>query len=692
MADRNVGIRLQVIDGGKVKAELQGVGDAGAAALGALEGKSRQAAAAVNQLRTHEVTNLTAQLTDLGVQVLSGQSFATAMIQQGPQIAAVLGDRGVKGAVMGVGSALLSLVTPTTAILAGIVALGYGASFAFDAIVGETDDASEALERHDEIVRRITARYGDLEKGRNDAADAAQREMDILEANENERSRQKAYLADIAALISDLRDKSVSIGSAGDIAANPLFATYSGAFSQLAQSAKDGTPDIAAFRSEVARLSNEASDPAVREFGVAIYDAAAAAAKSGADFGLAGAAAERVGDQFALSTEQVKLFSAAMKEWDADQRLIAGLDRRADTASDPRQRYIDEALSRLKSTDEARRNEAAAAAGRAYDADQRQRASEKASREALNDARRQQNALEREAARLYDETRTSAEAYGVTLDRLNELASKGLITQETYQRALAQAADTMAAAKRVALDDATDAASGYKRAILDYIETAQDMASATEDIITDALGGAEDAFVSFVTTGKADFSSLVDSILADFARLALRQAMAPLLSGSSDLLGGLIGSLFGAPSGVSVAAHHAGGIGEGEASFRRTVDPALFENAPRYHTGRDPLGLLAGERAAIIKDDEGVFTRQQMRALGAGMSRPSTAPTVNLNIVNEAGVAVEQGPVTQRPDGQLDIDLILRVVKGEIAKDIANRGVVGTAIQNRYGLRAGKGQ
>lgn len=43
----------------------------------------------------------------------------------------------------------------------------------------------------------------------------------------------------------------------------------------------------------------------------------------------------------------------------------------------------------------------------------------------------------------------------------------------------------------------------------------------------------------------------------------------------------------------------------------RIVSPMAFINAPRYHDGIGP-----GERAAVIRDDEGVFTPGQMKAMG----------------------------------------------------------------------------
>jgi hypothetical protein len=50
MADRNLAIRLAVIDGGKVKAELRDVGDSGAHALQRIEDAARPASRALQAL------------------------------------------------------------------------------------------------------------------------------------------------------------------------------------------------------------------------------------------------------------------------------------------------------------------------------------------------------------------------------------------------------------------------------------------------------------------------------------------------------------------------------------------------------------------------------------------------------------------------------------------------------------------
>lgn len=682
MAERNVNVRLQVIDGGKVKAELASVGEVGAKSLDGLAQRSQQAAQAVNQLRTHEVTNLAAQLTDMGVQVLSGQSFMTAIIQQGPQMAAVLGDRGLKASLVGAGAAMASLVTPTTAVLAGVAALGYGASIALDAITSDTEEASDRLEKHEEIVRRIAERYGDVEEAAK-AVSVAQRQIDLAQAAQNADAMRRLYRDDIGDLLGGISQRSVIVGTAGDIAQNPLFESFADAVARLSEEARSGEPDIEAFRGEVSRLINETDDPAVRRLGYDLLDMSEAAAKSGEGLDIASRAAERVATSFGLSAEAVKQFRSAMKEFDGNRRVLEEIERSIDAAGDGRQQAINRAVDRLKNPDEETLKEVREAAGRAYDVQQAQREQEKRSREALSESRRRQNAVESEAERIYRQTRTAAEEYADTLEKLNEHLQAGRIDQETYARAVAAADEVMREANRAALDAATDAASGYKRAVRDYVESAQDMAQTTEDLMVNALGSAEDAFVEFVTTGKTEFGDLVNSMIADLARLAFRQSVAGLLSGSGgDFLGNLItgavnmlsGGLTGGGSGNAAGYMASGYVNDNTFGGPRAMGGQIKE-------GFDYLVGEKGPEVVTARRDGFVLPTEALRG---------AAPVNNVRIINQvSGAEVVPGPARRNSSGGVDQEFtVRRMVRDEIRAAVSDGDLddVGAA---RYNWRRG---
>ena len=225
-----------------------------------------------------------------------------------------------------------------------------------------------------------------------------------------------------------------------------------------------------------------------------------------------------------------------------------------------------------------------------------------------------------------------------------------------------------AAARRIALSEreaeARLAASrrwqdGVTRGLRTVQAQASDFGSLAERAVTGAFRGMEDALVEFVATGKLSFRSLADSIIADLARIAIRQSITGPLSG-------WLGSLWGAPatypSGAPLTGPHgvghAGGIVGALRTVRTGVPARAFAAAPRHHAG-GIAGLAPDEVPTILKRGEGVFTPDQMRALGAGAT-----PEVTVNVINKGRpqrVVEQRGP---RIDGRR---IILDVVLDDIA-------------------------
>ena len=76
-------------------------------------------------------------------------------------------------------------------------------------------------------------------------------------------------------------------------------------------------------------------------------------------------------------------------------------------------------------------------------------------------------------------------------------------------------------------------------------------------INTSAFGKAEDAFIEFTQTGKLNFTDLVNSIMADITRLAIRSALSDAFGGGGGGggigLGGILSGIFGGGGGGDVA-------------------------------------------------------------------------------------------------------------------------------------------
>ncbi|MFG1184365.1 phage tail length tape measure family protein [Xanthobacter aminoxidans] len=196
--------------------------------------------------------------------------------------------------------------------------------------------------------------------------------------------------------------------------------------------------------------------------------------------------------------------------------------------------------------------------------------------------------------------------------------------------------------------------------------------NATLSDMSTTADSALSGFIQDLRNGKSLTDALTNAmnkLLDKLIEMASNQAISSLMSGLFGISGlgggGSLGTVGTTTGAVYVAGAHSGGVlGAGEATFVRADHPGLYSGAPRYHTGRDPFGLLAGEERAIIKKDEGIFTPAQMRALGARMGggdtiAPVFAPVINMGAAGQGGggvspqeliVTLQQWWKTQRAD------------------------------------------
>jgi len=184
--------------------------------------------------------------------------------------------------------------------------------------------------------------------------------------------------------------------------------------------------------------------------------------------------------------------------------------------------------------------------------------------------------------------------------------------------------------------------------------------------IADAIRGYGDdttnAIVDMFMGLEVNMHNIVNSIIRDLMRIQIQNNLVnPLL----DLGTSFLGSLFG--GGSSVAGElgaidpglfseilHRGGIA-GRGTGGRKMPASLFENAPRFHDGRMP-GLAPYEIPAILRRDEGVFTPEQMRALGGPAK-------VNVTVINNTGSDVQvndRGMVNGEQQIEIIVDQALK--------------------------------
>jgi hypothetical protein len=318
---------------------------------------------------------------------------------------------------------------------------------------------------------------------------------------------------------------------------------------------------------------------------------------------------------------------------------------------------------------------------------------DEASLRALPDAN---EGLFKEGEALTLQFRTELERTFDDLEQYDRLLKSGAITWDTYGRAVAAAHSAMtavgdnsqAAGSRLSQRNA-DIAKKYAAGVgirdlsaefglsEEWIGKIVARTNEAEGAFTqlrkaaeNAFRGMEDVFVNFVQTGKLDFKGLVNSIIGDLARMAIRQTItAPL----SSMFSGLLGSIFAnANGGVYKSA------GLSKYSGQIVDSPTVFP----FAKGVGLMGEAGPE--AILPLKRGSDGR--LGVAGGGGSG------VTVNIIESPG-GKDAGSVNQRrgADGENIIDVVVEQIRGALSREITRGEGLAVPLERRYGLNAAAG-
>lgn len=318
------------------------------------------------------------------------------------------------------------------------------------------------------------------------------------------------------------------------------------------------------------------------------------------------------------------------------------------------------------------------------------------------DTVRENNKLAQERERLVEDVRQKYDALDTSLSaaikRAGEWRSEALLGLDSTKAGYAEFAaqvdavynDMIVKARDEDLQNSKKWEDGIKRGLQSVIDEADDMASKAERGVTSMFKSMEDALVSFVTTGKLDFKSMADSIIADMVRMQIQSSITKPLAGAlGGFLGDIAGSIFGAPAGAgtaSTATAHTGGVIGADSLRMRSVNQAVFANAPRFHTG----GIVGNEVPIIAKQGEAVFTPGQMKLLGGALqSKPNV--NVSVRVENNAGNAQARADVSRDSAGNMDLKIIIEEVEGNLSRNIGRGEGLAPTLERRYGLNPAAG-
>lgn len=215
------------------------------------------------------------------------------------------------------------------------------------------------------------------------------------------------------------------------------------------------------------------------------------------------------------------------------------------------------------------------------------------------------------------EQRSIQQSYQSQLDKLTSdynKSNKDQFSTELYDKETASLKDALG--QRLAMQrqyyvdvDAAQAdwTNGASAAYDDYLRSAKDVAGQTKNLFSNAFSGMEDALTTFVTTGKLSFGDLAKSILADLARIEIRQASSSALSALFGVATSAAGAYFGGSG--TAGSTQSGYTGSAYQSWMSAQhwDGGYTGDGGKY----EPMGVVHGGEVVVRKE---VVQQPGMRA------------------------------------------------------------------------------
>lgn len=259
-------------------------------------------------------------------------------------------------------------------------------------------------------------------------------------------------------------------------------------------------------------------------------------------------------------------------------------------------------------------------------------------------------------AEVRDELARPAKAYTDTLKILNDLLIDNKISQDQYNQSLRTAQIAF-------LETDKTMQGGLLRGVLKLQDEFADLAGTAENALTNAFNSAEDALVNFAATGKTEISDLVNSMLKDFARLAIRQNITGPLLGA---LGGFLGSSSGGGGGVDLV----GSIGASLAGKRAGGGPVAPNSLYRINERGPELLNIGGLQYLMNSNQSGSITPMSSGGGGSGGMGGGVVvlqPVVNNYASDKVSVTTETGQDSQ---GQPTFTVIVDSIERELSSRV----------------------
>jgi len=188
-----------------------------------------------------------------------------------------------------------------------------------------------------------------------------------------------------------------------------------------------------------------------------------------------------------------------------------------------------------------------------------------------------------ELARSYDDVKAATYEYAEVQYDLNILKEKGKISNDAYNRSLfeSERALKLVLARAGEMSQQDQMFQGMKDGLDDFSLNSKTVFEEMSEITTKSFNSMTDQLAEFVTTGKMDVRSLVDSIIKDLARLAIQKSITEPLAASFS---SVIGSIFGGATSSSMITSQTGFTG-GTSGVLSGAEFATWANGGAFNKG-----------------------------------------------------------------------------------------------------------
>lgn len=254
--------------------------------------------------------------------------------------------------------------------------------------------------------------------------------------------------------------------------------------------------------------------------------------------------------------------------------------------------------------------------------------------------------------------------YNEQLAILNHFLAIGKISAESYALTLEELNIKLLQAQ-------TDFGSAVVLGLTEYHQSATDMIGNVGEAFSTTFGGMEDALVQFVTTGQVAFEDLINSIISDLARLAIRQAITGPAAGLlSAAISGAVGGATGAPMNIIPSA-------KGNVFDRAGMRSGMIRQPTLFTFARGGRLGLAGEAGteAIMP-----LARDSHGRLGVSAEGAATRPVkIELVLKADRDLSVREGQARES-GGVSSFELFVSMQNRAIVTGRSDK-----AMQTRFG-------